>query len=160
MSDLADIAAAAGIAIVDTPCDGGDMGHSDNARPSSISSAVVPDGSGDTGLTLELETFDMLFSRRYTEEDPDYAKTVAESEANSHPPCVEAYFGRRQRDSSQSWQRDRNYRNQHHDGRGHRGRGDFPYRGHWNQNRNYGRDRQIYGDNQNRDRHYRDRSPR
>lgn len=140
MSDLADIAAAAGISIVDntnTLTDSGDTiqpGNYQHLHIDAMSSVHLLDGSGDTpAAAQEVQALEALFSHRYTEDDHDYVKTSEASHAKSKPPFIENYYirNRNQRDN-RSWQRGR--WDSRHDNRGHRGRGDNRYdQGNWNQ---------------------------
>ena len=141
MSDLEDIAAEAQIAIVGSPPnDGGDAvaNASDGIGGSSVKSSLqAATASGDSGDLTNIETLNALFSHRYTDEDPDFLKTVEMAEVWSRPPCVEDFFVRRQRDDN---------RRHRGGGRGsyhHRGSGDRSWRGrrddfHGDRNRYHG----------------------
>ncbi|CAL1536940.1 unnamed protein product [Lymnaea stagnalis] len=172
MADLAEIAAAAGISIVDgNPGDGGDAGstggHAEN-RP--LLRNPLPVESGDLCLHSEVLEYEGMFGNRYTESDPDYLKTVEDNESSNKPPCVTNFNVRRQRDDSRNWNRNRGGHGRYDGGQGHYGGGDRDgHRSRGNHQNNWGRQGRGgdwgRGDNRSNDRprnydnRNRDRSP-
>ncbi|RUS79870.1 hypothetical protein EGW08_012348 [Elysia chlorotica] len=128
MSELEDLAAEAQIVIVGSGLnDGGDS--SANVQDTLVgaggrSSLQSVNPSGDSSADLSnIEALNALFGHRYTDDDPDYLRTVETSEAMSRPPCVEDFFVRRQRDDR--WKHRGGGRGYNH----HRGAGDRAFQG-------------------------------
>uniref|UniRef100_A0A0B7AF51 Uncharacterized protein n=1 Tax=Arion vulgaris TaxID=1028688 RepID=A0A0B7AF51_9EUPU len=140
MSDLDEIAAAAGITIVDTHAENDE--NTDNVNESS---------SDNSCLTKQIHEWDDMFSNRYTMSDTEYATTVETADILNRPPCLTGFNCFRQRDDSRNWNRDR----RHNDGDRGRYRGNSWNRhgrndgGGWNRDRDDGRSHhnlQSHGD--------------
>ena len=141
MSDLEDIAAEAKIAIVGSELnDGGDSLSLSNAYyikggSGGGNSSQAANPSCDSEDSLNIDVLNALFGHRYTDEDPDYLKTVEMSDIWSRPPCIEDFFVRRARDDR--WRHRGGNR-----GYNHRGAGDRAWRGHRDE---FHGDRNRYG---------------
>ncbi|XP_055879096.1 uncharacterized protein LOC106055353 [Biomphalaria glabrata] len=155
MSDLDEIAAAAGIAIVEDNSGNGDAERSRDDNDKSCKPL-------ETDMSLQSQVLDLetISSNRYTDADPDYVKVLEDNSA-AHPPCVIDFYVRKPREDNRNWQgrydggdrRNYNYRGGRNDGwnRGyerHGGHGDYH-----RENRDYRhRENRDYRHSENRDR--------
>ncbi|GFS15419.1 hypothetical protein ElyMa_004932200 [Elysia marginata] len=167
MTELEDIAAEAQIAIVESTAN---EGCNALVNTKDTAAGCSGDSSGDTGDFPSIEELNALFSQRFTDDDPEYVKTVEMAEEWSKPPCVEDFFVRRSRDDNRRYRGGGGGRGSYH----HGGSGDRDRHGHHHRDGNrYGnqsgwggrgdyRDRHHSSDRDNRDNRHsrgRDRSP-
>ncbi|BFZ07113.1 hypothetical protein BsWGS_10152 [Bradybaena similaris] len=126
MSDLAEIAAAAGITIIDDngADEKGDADEKDIVKGDEIYANKAPVTDADLE---QINALDAAFADRYTMADPDYARAFTDSELLKQTPCVLGYSACRPR---RDYNRDRRG--------GNRGRAVMPSL--WNRDRGDNRD--------------------